>query len=50
MGVRCFLCNIWQTQRFLIKRNDPTAADLELNEILGMCPNHRYPLYLSSMR
>ncbi|MCF2139793.1 MAG: transposase [Candidatus Lokiarchaeota archaeon] len=49
MGVRCFLYNIWQTQRFLIKRNDPTAADLELNEFLGMCSNHRYPLYLSSM-
>ncbi|MCF2139504.1 MAG: hypothetical protein K9W44_05560 [Candidatus Lokiarchaeota archaeon] len=49
MGVRCFLYNIWQTQRFLIKRNDPTVKDLELNEFLEMCSNHRYPLYFSSV-
>ncbi|MCF2141193.1 MAG: hypothetical protein K9W44_14130 [Candidatus Lokiarchaeota archaeon] len=49
MGLRCFLYNIWQIQRFIIKRNDSTVADLELNEFLGVCSNHRYPLYLSSM-
>ncbi|MCF2139982.1 MAG: hypothetical protein K9W44_08005 [Candidatus Lokiarchaeota archaeon] len=34
MGMRCFLYNIWQTQRFLTKKSDPSAADLELNEFL----------------
>lgn len=48
MGTRCFLYNIWQVQRHIIKKNNSHAKGLELAEFLGMCLNHRYPLYLSA--
>ncbi|MCF2139196.1 MAG: transposase [Candidatus Lokiarchaeota archaeon] len=48
MGTRCFLYNIWQVQRYVIKKNNSHENELELCEFLGMCSNHRYPLYLST--
>jgi len=48
IGVRSFLYNIWQTQRFLIQKSNLSGKELELNEFLGMCSDHRYPLYLTS--
>jgi hypothetical protein len=45
LGMQCLLYNMWQTQRALIKRDDPSAADLELNEFLGKFPERRYLRY-----
>ncbi len=35
MGARILIYNMWQVERFLLKRADPAARPLELNEFLG---------------
>lgn len=47
MGAKSFLYNIWQVQRYLLKKEDPTEEEFELNEFLGKCYKKRYPRYFS---
>ena len=49
MGVKSLLYNIWHVQRYLLHRENPSNAELELDEFLGKCYNRRYPLYLTSI-
>jgi Transposase DDE domain len=43
MGVKSLLYNIWQVQRHLLKKEDPSSEPLELDEFLGKCYNKRCP-------
>ena len=49
MGAKSLLYNIWQVQRYLIKKEDPSSEVLELDEFLGRCYNKRYPLYIGCL-
>jgi len=46
MGAKSLLYNIWQVQRHLINKEDPSDQALELDEFLGRCYTKRYPLYI----
>ncbi len=47
LGVKALIYNIWQVQRLLAARADPTAEPLELNEFLGKTFSRRFYPYLS---
>lgn len=46
MGVKSLIYNIWQVQRVLVKKENPSCDELELDEFLGKCYDRRYPQYL----
>lgn len=46
MGAKSLLYNIWQVQRHLLKKEDPSDDELDLNEFLGRCYRRRYPRYI----
>lgn len=46
MGAKSLLYNIWQVQRYLLRKEDHSMEELELNEFLGRCYQQRYPQYL----
>src|SRR5271157_3273379 len=47
LGAKALLYNIWQVQRYLAAKEDPSAEPLELNEFLGKTISRRYYPYLS---
>jgi hypothetical protein len=47
LAAKALLYNIWQVQRFLAAKKDPSAKPLELNEFLGKTSSRRYYPYLS---
>jgi hypothetical protein len=47
LGAKALIYNIWQVQRCLAARADPSAEPLELNEFLGKTVSRRYYPYLS---
>jgi hypothetical protein len=49
MGIKSFLYNVWQVQRYLIRNEDPKSPELELDEFLGKTYTHRYPIYISQL-
>jgi hypothetical protein len=47
LGAKALIYNIWQVQRLLATRADPTAEPLELNEFLGKTFSRRFYPYMS---
>jgi len=47
LGAKALMYNIWQVQRLLAAKADPTAEPLELNEFLGKTFSRRFYPYLS---
>lgn len=50
LGIRAFLYNIWQVQRYLVHKMAPRQKELELDEFLGKTCTNRYYQYIPSLR
>jgi hypothetical protein len=46
LGSKSLLYNVWQVQRYLIRKRDPHESDLELDEFLGKTYIHRHVEYV----
>lgn len=50
LGARAFLYNVWQVQRYLIRKATPDDRILEFDEFLGKTLEARYFQYISSTK
>lgn len=48
LGARALLYNVWQVQRYLLRKKAPDERALELDEFLGKTFTHRYLQYVPS--